>query len=188
MNSEATLRAKLRKIEALFAGAATDGEKAAAGAAAGRIRDRLGRASRSGEKQVETRFSIPDAWSRQLFAALCRRYGIRPFRYRGMHRQSLVVKASKSFVDQVLLPEFQELNAALVGVTVEVSIVRLENVPDWTLEVVNSADEKAYAEFQRAVVEEGMTIFLENGNVVIARAPPQLECDRYGIGVDPGPP
>jgi hypothetical protein len=64
------------------------------------------------------------------------------------------------------------------GVTVEVSIVRLEIVPDWTLEVVNSAgtsivwdelfssDEEAYAEFQRAVVEEGMTIFLENGKLI----------------------
>jgi hypothetical protein len=63
-------------------------------------------------------------------------------------------------------------------VTVEVSIIRLENEPDWTLEVVNSAgtsivwddqfssDEDAHAEFQRAVAEEGMTIFLEQGNVV----------------------
>ena len=38
MNDEAALRDKLRKIEALFAGAATAGEKAAAGAAAERIR------------------------------------------------------------------------------------------------------------------------------------------------------
>jgi hypothetical protein len=30
-------------------------------------------------------FSIPDNWSRQLFIALCRRYGINPFRYRRMH-------------------------------------------------------------------------------------------------------
>ncbi len=41
MNDEIALRDKLRKIEALFAGAATTGEKAAAGAAAERIRARL---------------------------------------------------------------------------------------------------------------------------------------------------
>jgi hypothetical protein len=35
------LREKLRKIEALFAGAATEGERFAAGAAAERIRDKL---------------------------------------------------------------------------------------------------------------------------------------------------
>jgi hypothetical protein len=121
MTSESTLREKLRKIEALFAGAATDGEKAAAGAAAERIRERLGQAPSGGEKPAETRFSIPDAWSRQLFTALCRRYGLRPFRYRRMHRQSIVIKAPKTFVDAVLWPEFQELNAALVAYLSEVT-------------------------------------------------------------------
>jgi hypothetical protein len=42
MTPDEILRGKLRKIEALFAGAATPGEKAAAGAAAERIRQRLG--------------------------------------------------------------------------------------------------------------------------------------------------
>ena len=32
-----------------------------------------------------------------------------------MHRQSIVIKAPKTFVDAVLWPEFQELNAALVA-------------------------------------------------------------------------
>lgn len=90
--TEAGLREKLRKIEALFAGASTAGEKAAADAAANRIRARLGKASAS-EAPEEIRFSIPDNWSRQLFIALCRRYGISPFRYRRMHRQTVIVKA-----------------------------------------------------------------------------------------------
>lgn len=120
MNAEQVLREKLRKIEALFAGAATDGEKAAAGAAAERIRERLGRTSDT-EKQEETRFSIPDAWSRQLFIALCRRYGLHPYRHRRMHRQTILVKAPKSFVEQVLWPEFQELSAALVAYLSEIT-------------------------------------------------------------------
>jgi len=112
MTPEQALRDKLRKIEALFAGAATAGEKAAAGAAAERIRERLGRSSDT-EKLEETRFSIPDSWSRQLFIALCRRYGLNPYRYRRMHRQTILVRAPKSFVEQVLWPEFQELSMAL---------------------------------------------------------------------------
>lgn len=112
MTPEQALRDKLRKIEALFAGAATDGEKAAAGAAAERIRERLGRSSGT-EKLEETRFSIPDTWSRQLFIALCRRYGLNPYRHRRMHRQTILVRAPKSFVEQVLWPEFQELSMAL---------------------------------------------------------------------------
>ena len=56
MTPEQILRDKLRKIEALFAGAATPGEKAAAGAAAERIRERLGKTSGT-EKSVELKFS-----------------------------------------------------------------------------------------------------------------------------------
>ena len=64
------------------------------------------------------------------------------------------------------------------GVTVEVSIVRLENETSWSLEVVNSSatsivwddlflsDEDAYAEFQRTVAEEGIKTFLDRGNVI----------------------
>ena len=120
MSAEQALRDKLRKIEALFAGAATVGEKVAAGAAAERIRERLGRTS-GREKPEEVRCSIPDAWSRQLFIALCRRYGLRPYRHRRMHRQTIVVEAPKSFVEQVLWPEFQELSAALVAYLSEIT-------------------------------------------------------------------
>src|SRR5882672_7476423 len=105
MTPEQTLRDKLRKIEALFAGAATDGEKVAAGAAAERIRRRLGQTSGT-ERPEEMRFSVPDVWSRQLFIALCRRYGLHPFRHRRMHRQTIVIEVPKSFVEQVLWPEF----------------------------------------------------------------------------------
>ena len=67
------------------------------------------------------------------------------------------------------------------NVTVEVIIVRLENEPNWSLEVLNNAgtsivwddlfdsDEDAYAEFQRTVEEEGMNAFLDNRNVIPLR-------------------
>jgi hypothetical protein len=112
MSDETLLRDKLRKIEALFAGAGTVGEQAAAGAAAERIRRRIADIART-EAPVEVRFSIPDPWSRQLFIALCRRYGVKPYRYRRMQRQTIVVKSPKSFLDTVLWPEFKELNAIL---------------------------------------------------------------------------
>ncbi len=120
MTPEQSLREKLRKIEALFAGAATEGEKVAASAAAERIRDRLGQAADK-EKEIEVKFSISDVWSRQLFVALCRRYGLRPFRYRRMHRQTIIIRAPKSFVEQVLWPEFEELSAALTAYLTEIT-------------------------------------------------------------------
>ena len=112
MPSEDRFREKLRKIEALYAGATTAGEKSAAGAAAERIRRQFEAASKK-EQAEEFKFSIPDPWSRQLFIALCRRYGVKPFRYARMHRQTVIVRAPASFVQKMLWPEFEELSHAL---------------------------------------------------------------------------
>ena len=111
MSSERDLKEKLRKIEALFAGAATPGEKAAA-AAVDRIKARL-QETGSREKSVEVRFSLHDPWSRRLFIALCRRYGLRPYRYPRMRQQSVVVNAPATFLDNVLWPEFLQIDEAL---------------------------------------------------------------------------
>jgi hypothetical protein len=115
MTPDQVLRGKLRKIEALFAGAATPGEKAAAGAAAERIRERLGQAAGK-ENFIEWKFSIPDIWSRQLFIALCQ-----PIRHKRAHRQTVMIKGPKSFIEQTLWPEFQELNAALEAYLSEIT-------------------------------------------------------------------
>lgn len=127
MHSEDRLREKLRKIEALFAGATTAGEKAAADAAADRIRQRFRSASQT-EPAEDYKFSLPDPWSRQLFIALCRRYGLRPFRYPRMHRQTVMVRAPASVVQTVLWPEFEELSAALTSHLQEITwgIIREE--------------------------------------------------------------
>lgn len=110
---EAQLREKLRKVEALFARAGTHGEKAAAGEAAARIRARLD-AARKTEKLIEMKFSLGDLWSRRLFVALCRRYGLTPYRYRRQRHTTVMLKVPESFIDQVLWPEFQDLNEVLV--------------------------------------------------------------------------
>jgi hypothetical protein len=114
MSDEDVLREKLRKIEALFAGAKTDGERSAAGAAAERIRARLAEIG-AHEAAIEMRLAIHDPWSRKLFLALSRRYGIEPYRYPRMKRQSIVVRAPRSFVEGVLWPEFSQLNEALTS-------------------------------------------------------------------------
>ena len=126
-HAETELRQKLRKIEALFAGAATPGERAAAGAAAERIRERL-RQSERAEPVVEMKFSLADLWSRELFLALARRYGLRPYRYLRQKRTTVMLKVPPSFVEDVLWPEFVELNAVLTDYLLEVTrkIIREE--------------------------------------------------------------
>lgn len=113
MTDEGRLREKLRKIEALFAGAGTIGEKLAAEAALERVRARLAELERS-DQPVEMQFSLSDQWGRQLFLALCRRYGLKPYRLYRQRLTTVMLRVPKRFVDQVLWPEFQELNAALM--------------------------------------------------------------------------
>jgi len=120
MTREQDLRDKLNKIEALLAGASTAGEKAAAEAAADRLRARLRQASAS-EPPQEFKFSLQDPWGRSLFVALCRRYGLRPYRYPRMHRQTVMVKGPPSFIDGVLWPEFEELDVVLSGYLAEIT-------------------------------------------------------------------
>ena len=120
MTDERQLREKLRKIETLFAGAATPGERQAAGAAAERIRHQLHTAGRA-EPEIEVRYSISDQWQRRLFTALCRRYGLKPFRYTRMKRQSVILKGPRTFLEQTLWPEFTELAHALTAYLNEIT-------------------------------------------------------------------
>jgi len=109
---EARLLEKLRAIEALFAGATTDGEKAAAGEARQRIQLRLKHLEQA-DPPIEYRFTVADGWSARLFMALCRRYEIKPFRYKGQRRTTIMARVSRRFVDETLWPEFQQLSEVL---------------------------------------------------------------------------
>jgi len=117
---EHTLTEKLRLIEALFAGAATDGERQAAAAASERIRSRL-EELREREAPVEYQFSMADAWTRRLFTALLRRYGLVPYRYPRQRRTTVMVRVPKSFVDQTLWPQFEQLSESLMSYLSEVT-------------------------------------------------------------------
>ena len=61
-------------------GATTEGERGAAEGAVKRLKAKLDEVSRR-DPPIEMKFSLPDQWSVRLFIALCRRYGVRPFRY-----------------------------------------------------------------------------------------------------------
>ena len=64
------------------------------------------------------------------------------------------------------------------GIKVEVCIYRLEDEPNWALEVVNSngtsivwddkfdTDDAALAEFQKTVLDEGMNAFLDGAEII----------------------
>lgn len=109
---ETKLREKLSLIEALFAGATTEGERMAAAEARRRIQQRLESAERI-EPPEEFRFTLADTWSRKVFLALLRRYELKPYRYRGQRRTTVMVKVPKRFVQETLWPQYEQLSAAL---------------------------------------------------------------------------
>lgn len=127
MNTDEQLRVKLRKIEALYAGAGTMGERLATASAIERIKRRLAKAQ-GAEPLAEMKFTLADAWSRQLFVALCRRYGLTPYRYARQRHTTVMVRVPRSFVAQTLWPEFCELSAALTDYLLEATnrIIREE--------------------------------------------------------------
>ncbi len=117
---EAKLREKLSHIEALFAGATTEGERIAAGEARRRIQARL-ESAQAVDPAVEYRFTLGNLWSRKVFVALLRRYDLKPYRYRRQRRTTVMVKVPKRFVDETLWPEFVQLDASLEAYLTEVT-------------------------------------------------------------------
>lgn len=140
---EGTLLEKLRKIEALHAGTQVDGEREAARRAAERIRARLAEL-RGREQDLELHYSLPDPWKRKLFLALCRRYGLKPFREAGRRYSTVQVRAPKVFQERTLWPEFlalcEELDAHLEELTTRV--IR-EAIDEDTSEPAEQAPPKA---------------------------------------------
>ncbi len=113
MTGDEQLRKKLAKVEALFRQAGSPGERAAAGAAAERLRGRLADAERDSGPESELQFSLPDMWSIRLFVAVCRKHGLRPFRYKRQRRTTVMVRARERSFDRVVWAEFSRLQTEL---------------------------------------------------------------------------
>ncbi|MEC5325420.1 hypothetical protein [Aurantimonas sp. A3-2-R12] len=112
MSIEDQLQEKLRKVEALYFGAGTNGERDAAEAAVQRLKAKLAEINRR-DPPVEMQFSMPDPWAVKLFVALCRRYGIRPYRYPRQRRTTIMVRASRGFFDAVVWRQCSEMHTDL---------------------------------------------------------------------------
>lgn len=110
--NEEQLLEKLRRIEALFAAAGSEGERLAAAEAKDRMLRRL-REAEAADPPLEYRFTLADAWGNRLFRALCRRYGLEPYRYSGQRYTTVMLRVSRRFVDETLWPEFEALSATL---------------------------------------------------------------------------
>ena len=140
MNEEELIR-KLRGIEALWAGATSDGERSAAESARLRIRARLREVQAVATRELK--FHHPDIWSRRLFVALLRRYGIEPYRYKRQRRTTVMARVQPDFFRETLWPEFRELQFLLL---------------DWLGEVTDRVIREAVCEdlSEAGVVQEAL--------------------------------
>jgi len=116
MADDKDIREKLAKLEALFARGATAGERAAAGAARDRLQAKLSFVAEDGdEPEIELQYSLPDVWSVRIFVALCRKNGIRPYRYPRQRRTTVMVRVRQSSFEQTVAEEFRTLHRELTG-------------------------------------------------------------------------
>ena len=113
MGQQDDIREKLEKLEALFARGATEGERAAAGAALDRLTSRLDTGAQ--EEKVEFQYSLPDVWAVKIFVALCRKHGVQPYRYPRQRRTTVMVNVQQSAFEQTVMAEFKTLHAELVA-------------------------------------------------------------------------
>jgi len=110
---EDALRDRLAKLENLFRRAGTGGERAAAGAAIDRLKDRL--QAEHGDPAIELKLSLPDVWSVRLFVAVCRKHELRPYRYPRQRRTTVMVRTPERFFDAVIWVEFSSLQTELTA-------------------------------------------------------------------------
>ena len=113
MIEDKELRVKLAKVEALFRGTGSPGEKAAAAAAMDRLQGRLGGSDGDGDPEIEMKFSLPDMWSVRLFISVCRKHGVHPYRYARQQRTTVMVRTRERLFDRLVWLEFSMLHTEL---------------------------------------------------------------------------
>jgi len=102
--------AKMRKVEALFQSTNHKGEADAALDALGRLSKQL---TNLPEEEVEFQISLPDPWKRQVFCALARKMGLKPFRRYRQKYSTVMIKCGGKVMNEILWPQFEQLSQLL---------------------------------------------------------------------------
>jgi hypothetical protein len=134
---------KIRKIEALIASSKSDGERQAAELAKNRILDR--HQQEVAAKPVEYKVSLDNHWKKKLLVALCNKYKIRTYRYKGQKHTTVRFWAISSFIDTVLWPEFKKYADLLEDLVQEIVTGLIDQIHEVKEDEVMIAGELAAA-------------------------------------------
>lgn len=98
---------KLQKIQALIDSVSSESKRQAAELTKHRLHGRV--------KDNPTEFKIINnsEWETTLFNAICKKHGLRTYRYPRQKYTTTMVRVNKSILDDVLWPEYQKYIALL---------------------------------------------------------------------------
>lgn len=91
---------KIAKIEALMASTKSEGERRAAEFAKQRLQEKID------ARQIEYTARSRSRWEKQLFHALCKKYGLQPYRYARQKYTTTMVRSTQPFMKSILWPEY----------------------------------------------------------------------------------
>lgn len=110
---------KIKKVEALIAGATTEGERNAAVLAKGRMDKK--RQEELARAQKEYALYTPDNWHKKLLLAICRKYGVKPYRYKRQKYTTVMVNINEDFLNEVLWAEYLKYSEHLEDLVEDVT-------------------------------------------------------------------
>jgi methanogenic corrinoid protein MtbC1 len=107
---------KIKKVEALIERASSEGERLSAINAKLRLEKTM-----SQEKELEYRLSTPDNWHKKLLVALCRKHGLKPYRYYRQKYTTVMVRVTKDYLDNYLWEEYLEYSRILTSLVDDIT-------------------------------------------------------------------
>lgn len=111
---------KIKKIEALIQGASTDGEKSAAISAKERILDKH-QYLEIHKDPKEYSLRTEGQWNKKLLLAICRKYGVNPYRYKRQKYTTVMVNINEEFLNKVLWKEYTDYGDQLNRLVEEIT-------------------------------------------------------------------
>jgi len=106
---------KIRKIEALIAGAKSDGERQAAEFAKQRLQEKIT------PQPIEYTVRLHSRWEKKLFVAICKKHGLQTYRYARQKYTTAMIRIAEPFMNSVLLLEYKKYADILHKLTEEIS-------------------------------------------------------------------
>lgn len=133
---------RIKKIEALIAGASTLGEKNAAQLAKDRILDKYPELERL-QNAKEFQLSTTSLWNKKLLLAICHKYGVKPYRYRRQKHTTVMVRINADFLDNVVWKEYLDYSIILSSL--------LEDITDDLIGKIHKHEDEVEVEMQKKI-------------------------------------